>query len=215
MNLSVAKVVVDLSLDREFDYRIPTEMQSQVSIGSVVSVPFGRGTTRRGYVVGMAETSTFPALKNIESVTGDKPLLDESLIELAKWMADYYAAPFEHAVRTMLPGAVRRANARHKELLSIHLLPAGAHAEVIREVQKRAPLQATLLKYLKKESGGFLAEVAKKAGVTSSVCPRSGEKRLCEDWLGNKTPRPSGWPPFSPHPASCNERGAGGRHGGY
>ncbi len=37
----IAKVAVDLSLDREFDYLIPDELISTVEIGSRVSVPFG------------------------------------------------------------------------------------------------------------------------------------------------------------------------------
>ena len=150
MNLSVAKIVVDLSLDREFDYRIPSNLADRITIGSVVTVPFGH-SSRRGYVVGLAESSDFPNLKPVSEVSGSQPLLDPSLLELAKWMSDYYAAPFEHAVRTMLPGAVRKAGARHRELLWIQLLPAGGHPAIMKDLVKKAPLQAALLTLLKKE----------------------------------------------------------------
>src|SRR5947209_7045744 len=55
----IAKVVVDLALDREFDYRIPPHLAAAVHIGSRVTVPFGRRNAQ-GYVVGIADSSPFP-----------------------------------------------------------------------------------------------------------------------------------------------------------
>ena len=52
----IAKVAVDLSLDREFDYLIPDELISAVEIGSRVSVPFGHRQVN-GFVVGFADDS--------------------------------------------------------------------------------------------------------------------------------------------------------------
>ena len=64
MTNSIAKVVVDLALDREFDYRIPTQLADTVHIGSRVRVPFGR-TVAQGYVVGLADSSQYATLKEI------------------------------------------------------------------------------------------------------------------------------------------------------
>jgi primosomal protein N' (replication factor Y) len=50
---AIAKVVVDLALDREFDYRIPAALAGQVRVGSRVRVPLGRRLAQ-GYVVGLA-----------------------------------------------------------------------------------------------------------------------------------------------------------------
>src|ERR1041385_2434643 len=61
---SIAKVVVDLALDREFDYRIPAHLATLVHVGSRVVVPFGRRSAR-GYVVGLADSSTYDKLKDI------------------------------------------------------------------------------------------------------------------------------------------------------
>jgi len=45
--LRIARVVVDLSLDREFDYLIPEQWHGRVEVGSRVRVPFGRGDKSR------------------------------------------------------------------------------------------------------------------------------------------------------------------------
>ena len=39
--MAVAKVIVDLALDKEFDYAIPAELEGRVKVGTMVSVPFG------------------------------------------------------------------------------------------------------------------------------------------------------------------------------
>ena len=40
--MAVAKVIVDLALDKEFDYEIPEELAERVKVGTMVSVPFGK-----------------------------------------------------------------------------------------------------------------------------------------------------------------------------
>lgn len=56
--MAVAKVIVDLALDKEFDYEIPEELAERVKVGTMVSVPFGK-SRREGYVLSLAETSSF------------------------------------------------------------------------------------------------------------------------------------------------------------
>ncbi|MDF7801991.1 primosomal protein N' [Pontiellaceae bacterium B1224] len=118
---TIAKVVVEISLDREFDYRIPAHLQSSIKVGSQVNVPF-HSRELRGFVVGLANFSAFAdKLKEIKGVVGDKPLIPDEIMKLAYWIADYYCAPIEQAVRTVLPSAVRKRGARHKKQLFVSL----------------------------------------------------------------------------------------------
>lgn len=118
---TIAKVVVEISLDREFDYRIPKGLASEIHVGTQVLVPFN-GRDMRGFVVGVVDYSPFlDKLKDIEGVVGDKPLIPDSVMKLAYWIADYYCAPIEHAVRTVLPSAVRKRGAKHKKQLLVSL----------------------------------------------------------------------------------------------
>ena len=54
MKISTAKVLVNLSLDRCFDYLIPEHLSGKVKVGMKVMVPFGRGNSlREAYVVAL------------------------------------------------------------------------------------------------------------------------------------------------------------------
>lgn len=116
----IAKVAVDLSLNREFDYLIPDELQRAVEIGSRVSVPFGHRHVN-GFVVGLAEESDFEELKPIGKVLGEKSLITEPVMALARWMSSYYLAPFETCVRSVLPAVVRRKARGEKKQLVVSL----------------------------------------------------------------------------------------------
>ncbi|MEE9369452.1 MAG: primosomal protein N' [Pontiella sp.] len=131
---TIAKVVVEISLDREFDYRIPANLQSSIHVGSQVNVPF-KTRELRGFVVGLANYSAFgDKLKDIIGVVGNKPLIPDEIMKLAYWIADYYCAPIEHAVRTVLPSAVRKRGAQHKKQLFVSLVD-GASCSVQDERQ--------------------------------------------------------------------------------
>ena len=86
----IAKVLLDLSLDRSFDYAVPPDIAGEIRVGMHVMVPFGKGAERAAFVVGFAETSPFPNLKAICSICQDNTSLPDALIRLSEWMADYY-----------------------------------------------------------------------------------------------------------------------------
>jgi primosomal protein N' len=50
----IARVIVEVTRDREFDYLVPERIDHEIEIGSMVVVPFGRSEAR-GYVVGFKE----------------------------------------------------------------------------------------------------------------------------------------------------------------
>ena len=102
----IAEVVVDLALDRSFDYLVPPELAGSVGAGSRVRVPFGRGE-RAGFVLALKDAPAFPGrLKALLGLDRNSPRLPANLIRLAEWMAEYYCCAAEHAVRALLPAAV-------------------------------------------------------------------------------------------------------------
>ncbi len=140
----IARVVVDLSLDREFDYLVPDDLEESVRLGSRVLVPFGRREAH-GYVVGFAGQSSVPGLKPIRSVVGAKPLVEERVLQLARWIADYYLAPVEQAVRTVLPSAVRQVGARFKEENLVERTARAGDALAVAALRRKAATQARIL----------------------------------------------------------------------
>ncbi len=170
-----ARVVVDLSLDREFDYRIPEELADQVRVGSRVEVPFGRRTTQ-GFVVGLIEESDVPGLKPIARVVGKRPLVEENILTLARWMADYYCCPVEQSVRTVLPSAVRRKGARFKEQLFVEATGAAHDPAVLPALRKKAISQALALETLLAQGPVTVQGLAEASGA-SAASIRALEKR--------------------------------------
>src|SRR5512132_1917116 len=82
---SVVPLVTARALGRAFTY-----LGDGLEKGSVVTVPFGR-TRRRGVVV---EVSQDPPA-NVEPVAVEEVVgaVSPSLVDLALWIADYYASP--------------------------------------------------------------------------------------------------------------------------
>ncbi|MFH0953070.1 MAG: primosomal protein N' [Verrucomicrobiota bacterium] len=175
----IARVVVEIAVDREFDYLIPERLQGEINVGSQVVVPFGRSEAR-GYVVALAESSDRKDLKEIRDRVGKKTLVEQNILDLAKWMADYYCAPVERAVRTVLPGAVRRKGAGFKERLLVIPTERATDEMAVEQLRKRAPKQAAALDVLLGGKQMFLHHLARAAGTTSGTIRSLEEKGLVQ-----------------------------------
>jgi primosomal protein N' (replication factor Y) (superfamily II helicase) len=93
-------VALPVPLDMVFTYRVPVDAAPVV--GGRVLVPF-RQQRITGIVVELHDRKPAVTTKNIISVLDPEPLLDELLLRLARWIADYYLAPLGEVCRTMLP----------------------------------------------------------------------------------------------------------------
>ena len=104
----IARVVVIPSAGDTgvLDYAVEPDSEPAVRPGVRVLVPLG---ARRaiGLVTELAAASSHPRLKKILAVLDPQPLLDASLLQLCRWMADYYLCSLGEAVSTALPGSVR------------------------------------------------------------------------------------------------------------
>lgn len=95
------------SFDKPFSYVVPQQLQSIISIGMRVLVPFGRGNKKRqGIVLSLNRCSTDENLKSIISVIDEQPVLNEELISLAGYMKEHYFCTLYEAVKTMLPAGI-------------------------------------------------------------------------------------------------------------
>jgi len=103
-----AQVVFGLPLSRAFDYEIPSSFSGKVRIGQRVKVPFGR-RWKTGYVVGLRQKSALPkkAIKPIQEVLDEKPLLNEKFLELSKRISEYYLCSWGEALEAILPSSFR------------------------------------------------------------------------------------------------------------
>ncbi|HAB18717.1 MAG TPA: primosomal protein N' [Verrucomicrobiota bacterium] len=117
----VARVTLELALRREFDYAIPEELRNAVTVGSRVKVPLGHREVA-GVVTALADSSSHTNLKPILRVLGEPGLVTPRVLELARWMAEYYCCPVEKALKSVLPEAVRQEEPGWRERLHVQAL---------------------------------------------------------------------------------------------
>jgi len=145
VNPSYARVIIDRAIHRELDYLIPGTFADRVSIGSRVRVPFREKSALATVVALPAETDAPPeALRPIEALVGDRPVVSPKLIELARWMSIYYCCPIEAVMRSLLPQVIRRAEVTWKKQLFVSVAKE-IPGDELEKLRKRAPRQAELL----------------------------------------------------------------------
>jgi len=149
----IARVTLEIALRKEFDYLIPPELAAQIEVGSRVKVPFGPRQVM-GVVTSLVEESTHTNLRHILKAVGRQSLVTPKVLQLARWIADYYCCPVEIALKSVLPEAVRKEKEGWRERLVVRALPVGGalpkltkrQAEVwnIIEEWREMPLQELL-----------------------------------------------------------------------
>src|ERR1700687_98328 len=98
-------VALAVPLDMAFTYAVPPGMEPVV--GGRVLVPF-RQQRLSGIVVELHDRPPQSQGKDVKTkkvieALDLAPVLDEQLLKLGKWIADYYLAPIGEVFRTMLP----------------------------------------------------------------------------------------------------------------
>lgn len=99
------KVVFDVPLDRDFDYRIPPELEDKIQPGVRVTAPLGRILTG-GLVVQVTEISGAPQgvqLKDIVHVIDERPLFGSDLFSLAKFIKSRWGGPIGQILFALVP----------------------------------------------------------------------------------------------------------------
>ena len=99
------KVVFDVPLDRDFDYRIPPELEAKVQPGVRVTAPFGHLLTG-GLVTQVTEVSAAPQgveLKDITHVVDERPLFGSDLFALAKFIKSRWGGPIGQILFALVP----------------------------------------------------------------------------------------------------------------
>ena len=124
----VAKVAIDLGLDRLFTYLVPEELERKLAVGQLLLVPFGHRTAK-GFVMEVASSAPPSAegggyaLKPIAKIVDETPFFSPALLRLVRDVAAYTASPVETVLRAAVPAAVVKPSAKARELLYVDVLP--------------------------------------------------------------------------------------------
>ena len=178
-----ADIIIDISsekLDRSFQYRVPEELEKEIKVGMVVSIPFGNGNQlRKGYVTGLTrEPKVDPArLKNICGISSAEETTESRLIALAAWMRENYGSTMIQALKTVLP-IQEKMKAKEKRYLCLKI--SGEEAEkLLEELEKtRFKARTRLLRELLKEPRLDVSYASKELGATTSVVKKMTEQGI-------------------------------------
>lgn len=143
------EIALPVPLRRSFDYLPPTnlspEQLAQLEPGILIRVPFGRQELI-GILLRSKSTSDQPShkLRPALALIDNQPVLENELLELCLWAADYYQCAPGEALQTAMPVLLRQGEAaqlRGEQIFQLTTegkgLPEGA--------LKRSPKQAALL----------------------------------------------------------------------
>jgi primosomal protein N' (replication factor Y) len=130
-----------------FTYHLPDELRDQVTVGSLIVVPFG---PRRlyGTVVALSGESPIPETRPVESLVDPDPVLTPAQIALARWLSHKYLAPLQRCLTLMLPpGVIGHADVEVELTEEIESRDARTEAQehLITVLDSRGPLRGRQL----------------------------------------------------------------------
>jgi primosomal protein N' (replication factor Y) (superfamily II helicase) len=106
-----AQIAVPVHLRKLFTYRLPPSMQRSAQVGSRVMVQLGT-KSMPGYIVALLSrlrsgTSLVESeIKEVQELLDVDPPLTTEVLELTRWVAEYYAAPWGEVMRAALPAGI-------------------------------------------------------------------------------------------------------------
>ena len=104
----LVSVALPLPVFEPYTYEVPEDLEERVARGCRVVVPV-RGRRELGFVLGPGELKEGIKAKRIIGAPDEAPAIDEYLLKLCEWIAEYYAEPIGMVLRTALPVALTGA----------------------------------------------------------------------------------------------------------
>ncbi|MEO6727180.1 MAG: primosomal protein N' [Blastocatellia bacterium] len=162
-----AEIAIPLNVHQTFTYRLPESFAVTASVGCRVLVPFGRQLLT-GYIVALHETleqagqqeESFE-IKDVEELFDVVPLVTAEMLDLTKWIADYYYAPWGETIKTSLPAGI---NVDTETILTVTDAGREALVEAKRKRQELTTRMQALAVLVEKEqlsSSNLGSELAK------------------------------------------------------
>jgi len=163
----LVKVAIDLALDRLFDYEVPEALKEKLAVGQLLSVPFGHREAR-GFAMevqkdgasGGAASLPKERLKAVSAILDETPFFSPALLELARRVSSYAAAPLESVLRAALPAAVLKRNAHAREMLFVE--PKGDGQDASSLTRRQGWLYDNIVRL----GGGWMTRLCAELGTT-------------------------------------------------
>ena len=169
-----ANIIVDIThekLDKIFQYRVPSHMEGELSIGMEVLVPFGKGNRMtKGYVVDFSENCDYDLskVKEIAEISRKGMAIEGKLVALAAWMKEHYGGTMIQALKTVLP-IKQKEQAKVKKKVRLLLNEEEGKTKLDFYLYKNQKARARLLAALLDEPVLDYELINKKLNITLNV----------------------------------------------
>ena len=169
-----ANIIVDIThekLDKIFQYRVPSHMEGELSIGMEVLVPFGKGNRMtKGYVVDFSENCDYDLskVKEIAEISRKGMAIEGKLVALAAWMKEHYGGTMIQALKTVLP-IKQKEQAKVKRKVRLLLNEEEGKTKLDFYLHKNQKARARLLAALLDEPVLDYELINKKLNITLNV----------------------------------------------
>jgi primosomal protein N' (replication factor Y) len=112
-----ANVVFNLKIKKSFTYSIPEEFLPGIAVGQRVLVPFG---TREltGILVNIMDSAKGLKCKDIIDVLDEKAFISKEMLELTRWMSDYYMTSWGKTLNLALPKGLEKKSIRSVKVIN-------------------------------------------------------------------------------------------------
>jgi len=111
MSAHVARVALNVPLERTFDYSAPPSLRGRVQVGSRVRVPFGPRALV-GVVIERPPRAAVRRVREILSLIDEQPIYTNDQLRLGQWLAQRYGCSLGEALATMAPPATGKRGVR-------------------------------------------------------------------------------------------------------
>ena len=167
---AVVEVIALSGFDKALAYAVPPTCQETLKVGSLVRIPLRR-RSELGVVTRFGTDQIVPPgkLKMLFEVVQPYPVLPPDLMELFRWAQQYYAATPEAILETMIPAAIRKGmKPKTRRYISKGKAPTAVELEAL---EKRAPKQAAILKFIRQQVKPLpRADILKAMKISASAC---------------------------------------------
>lgn len=105
------EVILPLAIAKNYTYRIPYDMNSDVEVGKRVVVQFGKSKLYTAIIasIGRQAPQKYEA-KYIIDILDDRPIVHTTQLQFWKWIADYYLCNTGEVMNAALPSALKLAS---------------------------------------------------------------------------------------------------------
>ena len=184
------RVAVPVHLYDCFDYKVSAEEYQKIEVGARVSVSFGRqnlvGIVTEKLALDAPIDPRFQ-LKHITELLDDQPIINDTVLKLVRWAAQYYQFPLGEVMHAALPALLRQGKPYNLLARTWRVLDTQAEAKL-----KRSLKQQEAYKILSLHPLGTAETILNLSGIETSTLKAIEKKGLirCELEAQNFSPEP-------------------------